>query len=162
MAFVWMLLAFVLMEPATALAHRGIMHGRGMVWHRSHHGRRMTRFEANDLFPACFAGITMLAIGVGFNVPALGVLVPVGAGVTLYGVAYTLVHDGVVHRRFRMPAGGRYLRHVVESHALHHRYGAAPYGMLVPVVPAEIRRRADPSSASVARARQRVGAVPRA
>ena len=29
--------AFVAMEAVSALAHRAVMHGPGMVWHRSHH-----------------------------------------------------------------------------------------------------------------------------
>ena len=34
------------------------------------------------------------------------------------------------------------LDHLADAHRIHHLYNAAPYGMLVPVVPAELRARA--------------------
>ena len=134
--------AFAVMEPVTYLVHRYVMHGRGMVWHRSHHLPTAARFEANDKFPLVFAAVTIVAIALGFNVAGLAVLVPVGIGVTAYGAAYTYVHDGIIHRRFPVPTLGRVGRFLARAHALHHRFGGEPYGMLVPVVPAEIRQRA--------------------
>ena len=65
-------------------------------------------------------------------------------GVTLYGAAYALVHDGYIHRRID-PFGDRtnaYLDHVAASHRIHHLYNGAPYGMLAPVVPAALRAKA--------------------
>lgn len=155
----WACVAFVVMEPATALAHRCLMHGPGMVWHRSHHQPQTPGFEANDWFPVCFAGATMLAFALGLNIDGLRVLLPICIGVTLYGAAYALVHDGVIHQRVSVPVRGRYLRHVVASHALHHRFGAAPYGMLAPVVSRSTRHRA---AASGGVRRERVGTAPRA
>ena len=45
----------------------------------------------------------------------------------------------------RRPVGGRRdLAHrLAEAHRIHHLYGGAPYGMLLPVVPAELRERAN-------------------
>lgn len=138
--------AFVAMEPLTYAAHRWLMHGVGRRLHRSHH-RRWQRagdgfLEANDAFPAMFASVTIVALVVGFNVDGLGVLVPVCVGVTLYGAAYALVHDVYVHRRVSLPLRGALLDRLAEAHALHHRYGGEPYGMLVPVVPRSLRARA--------------------
>jgi beta-carotene 3-hydroxylase len=62
----------------------------------------------------------------------------------MYGATYALVHDGFIHRRID-PFGtrtNRYLDHVAASHRIHHLYNAAPYGMLVPVVPAALREKA--------------------
>lgn len=140
--------AFVVMEPVTYLAHRYVMHGLGRRLHRSHHRRWLARadgepfFEANDAFPAMFAAVVMVAMAVGFNVDGLTVLLPVTVGVTLYGVAYALVHDGYIHQR--LPVRGRHpvLDRLAEAHALHHRFGGEPYGMLVPIVPASVRARA--------------------
>lgn len=133
------LAAFVLMEPFTAWAHRAVMHGRGMVLHRSHHRRmrpgRRERWEANDWFPVMFAGVVMIGFAVGFNVPGMGFVVPVGVGVTVYGVAYAFVHDVYIHRRVPL-FGDRtvpVLERLAEAHREHHRGNAAPYGMLVPV-----------------------------
>ena len=140
--------AFVVMEPVTYLAHRYVMHGLGRRLHRSHHRRWPSRapdepfLEANDAFPAVFAGVAMLAMAVGFNVDGLTVLLPVTVGVTLYGLAYALVHDGYIHRRFPAPRRSALLDRLAAAHELHHRFGGEPYGMLVPIVPASVRARA--------------------
>ena len=47
-AFLIAFVAFVLMEPVTALVHRFVMHGFGMGWHRSHHEPPRGAVEAND------------------------------------------------------------------------------------------------------------------
>jgi beta-carotene 3-hydroxylase len=143
-------LAFVAMEPITAATHRWVMHGVGMRLHRSHHRRAHRRVEANDAFPVMFAAAVGLGLWLGFNTPRLADLVPLGVGVTLYGAAYALVHDVYIHRRVR-PFGDRrntVLDHLAAAHALHHRYGGAPYGMLLPIVPAHVRRRANGSPPS--------------
>ena len=149
MALAVVVAAFVVMEPVTYLVHRYVMHGLGRRLHRSHHRRWPARadgesfFEANDAFPAVFAGVVMVAMAVGFNVDGFGVLLPVTVGVTLYGVAYALVHDGYIHQR--LPVRGRHpvLDRLAQAHALHHRFGGEPYGMLVPIVPTAVRARAD-------------------
>jgi beta-carotene 3-hydroxylase len=145
------LVALVAMEPLTYAAHRWLMHGPGMVWHRSHHqgdpgrtGRaRPPGVERNDLFPVCFAALTLAALAVGLNVGRWSGLVPVAAGVTAYGALYLAVHDLYIHRRVRwVRVRARPLERLAEAHALHHRFGGEPYGMLVPIVPAAVRARA--------------------
>jgi beta-carotene 3-hydroxylase len=133
------LVSFVLMEPLTALTHRFVMHGLGRALHRSHHRRKpagsAVAWEANDWFPVMFAAIVMVGFGVGFNVDGWSALVPVGIGVTAYGVAYALVHDGYIHRRLPL-FGDRtiaLLEPLAEAHRRHHARNAAPYGMLAPV-----------------------------
>lgn len=137
--------AFILMEPVTAATHRWVMHGVAEWFHRSHHrAGRTSRWERNDWFPVAFASIVMLGFWAGFNVESLSVLIPVGIGITLYGMTYALVHDGYIHRRLD-PFGERriaVLERLAEAHRIHHLYNAAPYGMLAPVVPAELRSRA--------------------
>jgi beta-carotene 3-hydroxylase len=148
----WIVGAFVVMEPVTYAAHRWLMHGPGMVLHRSHH--RVSgggRLEANDWFPVMFATVVCAGLALGFNVAGFGTLVPVGIGVTLYGAAYALVHDVYVHgrlplfaRRHGAPVAG--LEQLAEAHRLHHRFGGEPYGMLLPVVPAALKARAAAAS----------------
>jgi beta-carotene 3-hydroxylase len=140
--------AFVVMEPVTYLSHRYVMHGLGRRLHRSHHLRWRGRgpgepfLEANDAFPVVFAAVVMLAMAIGFNVDGLTVLLPITVGITLYGLAYALVHDGYIHRRFPAPRRSALLDRLAEAHDLHHRLGGEPYGMLVPIVPASVRERA--------------------
>lgn len=154
----WMIVAisFVAMEPFTYLAHRFVMHGFAMGWHRSHHAARVGRFERNDLFPVVFAAIAVTAVAAGFNLPHLGRLVSVVVGVGGYGAAYLFVHDVYIHRR--LPVFRTHIRpldHLAEAHELHHRFGGEPYGMLFPVVPAAVRSRAGRSVS-----RPRSGSVP--
>jgi beta-carotene 3-hydroxylase len=138
------IVGFVAMEPLTAATHRWVMHGIGEWFHRSHHrpGRK-PRWERNDWFPVAFAAIVMFGLWLGFNT-SLTALIPLAVGVTLYGIAYALVHDGYIHRRID-PFGDRpipALERLADAHRIHHLYNAAPYGMLLPVVPAELRARA--------------------
>ena len=152
--------AFLLMEPLTYLVHRYVMHGLGRRFHRSHHRRWPRRsadegfLEANDVFPAVFAAVTMVALAIGLNVRGLTALVPVCVGATLYGAAYAFVHDAYIHQRLPVRWQHRHLDRLADAHALHHRFGGEPYGMLWPVVPAGVRDRGR-------RSRERVGSVPR-
>lgn len=140
--------AFAAMEPLTYAVHRWVMHGAGLRFHRSHHRRWPARregdpwVEGNDVFPLAFASLTMLALAAGFNVDDLAVLVPASIGVTAYGLAYALVHDVYVHHRLPLRWSSGTLDRLADAHALHHRFGGEPYGMLLPVVPAAVRRRA--------------------
>jgi beta-carotene 3-hydroxylase len=141
MAVVASLVAFVAMEPAAAGFHRAVMHGKGWVWHRSHHRKSAGTVEANDVFPFLFAALTVIGMAVaerGSHRMTLGALV----GVSGYGLAYGLVYDVCVHGRFRrrrpvLP--GRWLGWIRACHAVHHQTGLAPYGFLVPIVPVRYR-----------------------
>jgi len=46
----------------------------------------------------------------------------VALGLTIYGVLYAIVHDGLVHRRLPFPrkARGAYMKRLVQAHRLHH------------------------------------------
>jgi beta-carotene 3-hydroxylase len=126
--------AFVAMEGVSYAAHRWVMHGAAMVWHRSHHAPPTGELEANDLFPVCFSAVGVLL----FALPALGWapdLWWVGVGVAAYGVTYLFVHEVYIHRRLpvRVPRLA-YLEWLRESHRAHHLSGAEPYGMLLPLV----------------------------
>jgi beta-carotene 3-hydroxylase len=131
--------AFVAMELVTYAAHRWIMHGPLENLHNGHH-RNAARatpkrgLESNDVFPLAFSIIVMAGLWVGFNVDGMSWLVAVCAGVTMYGVAYTLVHDGVIHGRIpgmshiASPTAAR----LSAAHRTHHHTNAEPYGMLWP------------------------------
>ncbi len=143
MSSAWVItVAFVAMEAVSYLAHRFVMHGFGMGWHRSHHRRTVSRFEKNDLFPVVFAAGTILAMTAGATLPSLRLLYTVGIGVTVYGAAYAFVHDVYIHGRLgRLPQMGLF-EWLKESHRIHHLFGGEPYGMLLPIVPRSLRTRA--------------------
>lgn len=121
------------MEGMAAVVHRYVMHGWGWGWHRSHHQKRGRGLERNDLYALVFAlpavALTALASPSG---PAYWC----GVGITVYGLLYALVHDGIVHRRFSFPLRVRhsYLRRLAEAHYLHHavqsRDGCVSFGFL--------------------------------
>ncbi len=124
----------VAMEGIAWAVHKYVMHGWGWGWHRSHHEPREGPFEKNDLYALVFAGISLLFF------TWLTALSPlfwwVGLGTVVYGLLYTILHDGIVHRRlplFSTPRSG-YLKRLVQAHRLHHavrgREGAVSFGFL--------------------------------
>lgn len=124
----------VAMEAVAWAVHRYVMHGWGWRWHRSHHEPRRGIFETNDLYALMFAGVSLLCF------TFLARLWPpfwwVGAGTVVYGLLYTLLHDGLVHRRlgFGLSPRSGYLKRLVQAHRLHHavkgRDGAVSFGFL--------------------------------
>ncbi|MEX6429396.1 MAG: sterol desaturase family protein [Ferrimicrobium sp.] len=137
MAFVVIVFAtFVVMEPVAYLAHRAIMHGIAWALHASHHRPRETTFEANDLFPLGFALPTVVLFWLASAHPGLW---PIAIGITLYGAAYSFVHDFYIHQRLGAIPRVAYLEYLKQAHALHHLYNEEPFGMLAPVVPARLR-----------------------
>jgi beta-carotene 3-hydroxylase len=134
LAITLLLVSVALMEAAAWAVHRFIMHGWGWGWHRSHHSPRERLFERNDLYGAIFAAISM---GLFLVLPLIWPpLWWAAAGTLVYGLLYTLLHDGMVHRRLpwlRAPRRG-YLKRLVQAHRLHHaireRDGAVSFGFL--------------------------------
>jgi beta-carotene 3-hydroxylase len=139
------LLAFLVMEPVTAVSHRLVMHRFGWSWHRSHHRPHDNVLERNDLYPLVFAVTTFLVFLVA-AIAHLETATRIAAGIALYGFAYSVVHDVVIHQRLgRVPApitGSAYFRWVADAHRVHHLYARAPFGFLCPLVPSKLRIKA--------------------
>jgi beta-carotene 3-hydroxylase len=132
------------MEPWAALLHGRAWHGPLWPVHRSHHAPRRGRFERNDALSATHAPVAMALVLYGcLGAPGLAREAAFGAGLgmTLFGLAYVLVHDGLVHGR--LPVSWllrfRYLRRVRGAHLVHHRTGGAPFGLFLG--PWTLRRR---------------------
>jgi beta-carotene 3-hydroxylase len=132
---------FLGMEVVTYLVHRYVMHGVLHHWHVSHHRNAAATFadkspEPNDAFPAIFSLVVVAALWVGFNVAGYAWLLPLFLGVSAYGVAYTLVHDGIIHGRIRWMKriDTRWSNALARSHRDHHRTNGEPYGMLFPAL----------------------------
>ena len=124
------------MEPWARLLHGRVWHGRLWGVHRSHHEPRLGWFEQNDVLSALHAPIAAALVVVGCQlVPgALGAaLIGAGTGMTLFGVAYLVVHDGLVHKRLpvRFLARIPWLKRVRRAHLVHHSTGGPPYGLFL-------------------------------
>lgn len=122
------------MEPWARLLHGRVWHG--VLWsvHESHHAPRSGRFERNDVLSGLHAPIAMILIVAGCQlVPStLGAaMIGAGAGMTLFGIAYLVVHDGIVHKRLPVGflANVRYFKRVRAAHLVHHARGGVPYGL---------------------------------
>ena len=127
--------SFVAMEALAWAVHRYVMHGWGWGWHRSHHEPRAGWFETNDLYAVVFS---VLALGLLWFSSQDGYhpLYFAGVGASVYGAAYFVLHDVMVHGRLPLrwtPKRG-YLKRLVQAHRLHHathgREGAVSYGFL--------------------------------
>jgi beta-carotene 3-hydroxylase len=128
------LLTVVAMEITAALSHRYIMHGWGWGWHRSHHEPHSGWFEINDLYAVVFAVLAIVLIYLGSR--GVWPLQWIGAGMTLYGLLYFIVHDGLVHQRWPfkyIPRRG-YFKRLYMAHRMHHavrgREGCVSFGFL--------------------------------
>lgn len=112
--------SFATMECTAWAAHKYIMHGWGWGWHRSHHEPHEGWFEVNDLYGIFFA--VAAVAGFSWLVPFWPPLWWILAGVSAYGVAYFVVHDGLVHQRWPFSHKPRhpYLKRLVQAHKLHH------------------------------------------
>jgi len=143
-------------------SHKYIMHGWGWAWHRDHHEPHDNAFEKNDLFAVVFGTIVFVMFLIGYYVSAA--LWWTAFGITLYGVIYTLVHDGLVHQRYFkwVPKKG-YAKRLVQAHKIHHatvgKEGGVSFGFVFArdpaVLKAELKEQRD---AGVAIVRDSVGA----
>ena len=116
-------LAFAGMEGIAWMTHKYIMHG--ILWrvHKDHHQPYENKiFQHNDLFFLVFAVPAVVCLYLGMD--DIGPLFWVGTGVTLYGIAYFLVHDLFIHQRIRFfrNVRSRYLRAIRKAHKVHHKH----------------------------------------
>lgn len=128
------------MEFVAWASHKYIMHGFGWGWHRDHHQRHDGFFERNDLYALVGAAmsISMFALGspLVMGAAAWEPATWIGLGILVYGIVYTLIHDGLVHQRwFRYVPRRGYLKRVVQAHNLHHathgKEGGVSFGFVI-------------------------------
>jgi beta-carotene 3-hydroxylase len=141
-------IAFVLLASVAGMelfawaAHKYIMHGWGWAWHRDHHEPHEGVLERNDLYAVVFSVVVIAMFFAG------GLWSPllwwIAMGITLYGLIYVLIHDGLVHQRFMrwVPRKG-YAKRLVQAHRLHHatvgREGGVSFGFIVAGDPARLK-----------------------
>ena len=112
------------MESVAWFTHKYIMHGWLWKLHDDHHNKDASRFfERNDFFFLIFAipGFLLLFIG---TYSGIGTCLWIGTGITLYGIAYFLVHDVFIHQRFKWfrKSDNFYLRAIRKAHKVHHKH----------------------------------------
>lgn len=117
------LLTFLLMEGITWCTHKYLMHGFLWYLHEDHHQPRYRGvFEKNDAFFVLFAvpGILLFYFGIK---PSLNFLFFMGLGILCYGIAYFLVHDVLIHQRFKgfRKLKNPYFRALRKAHKVHHK-----------------------------------------
>ena len=158
------------MEWVAWASHKYIMHGWGWGWHRDHHELHDNALERNDLYAVVGAvmSISMFALGspLVLGAHAWWPATWIGLGILVYGIIYTLVHDGLVHQRYFkwVPKKG-YAKRLVQAHRLHHatvgKDGGVSFGFVWAQDPArlkaELRRQREAGIAVVRESAQPVG-----
>ncbi len=115
---------FLFMEAVTWFTHKFIMHGLMWYLHEDHHQPGYPHiFEKNDLFFVIFAIPSILLFYFGLK-GGLNYLFFIGLGILLYGIAYFLVHDVLIHRRFKWfdKTNNSYFKGLRKAHKIHHKH----------------------------------------
>lgn len=114
---------FLTMEGVTWLTHKYVMHGFGWFLHEDHHEPGYPHvFEKNDAFFIVFAIPSMTLFFAGTYTPHT-YLFFIGLGILLYGLAYFLVHDVLIHQRFKWfkHTNIKYFKALRKAHKVHHK-----------------------------------------
>ncbi|WP_038533036.1 sterol desaturase family protein [Formosa agariphila] len=118
------LATFLIMEGITWLTHKYVMHGFLWYLHADHHQPKYPHvFEKNDIFFVIFAIPSIALMYFGIH-PELNFLFFIGLGIMFYGMAYFLVHDVLIHQRFKWfsKTKNKYLIGLRKAHKVHHKH----------------------------------------
>jgi beta-carotene 3-hydroxylase len=141
--------AVAFMEWFAAWSHEHIMHGWGWGWHKSHHEPHDAALEKNDLYAVVFA---VFSIALYFAGNWVWPLWWIALGITIYGVLYFFMHDGLVHQRwpFKYVPRKGYLKRVYQAHRMHHavkgRDGCVSFGFVYAESAAVLRKKLQDNS----------------
>ena len=129
------LIGFAGMELVARVMHKYVMHGFLWSLHKSHHQKGKGFFEKNDYYFLIFATPGILLILTGANA-GWDWKFFLGVGIALYGFAYLVVHDIIIHQRVRWftKLDNSYIKAIRRAHKAHHanvdKDAAVSYGML--------------------------------
>jgi len=115
---------FSIMEFMAWFTHKYIMHGFLWSLHKDHHKKdHDSWFERNDAFFIFYAVVSIACFYFG-SYGGIWWLLPIGFGILAYGIAYFMVHDIFIHRRFNLfqKANNRYSRGLRRAHKIHHKH----------------------------------------
>ena len=126
---------FIFMEGVAWFAHKYIMHGLLWSLHKDHHQKKPHFFEKNDAFFLIFATPSILLFFFGAKA-GFNWMFYVGLGILIYGIAYFMIHDVVIHQRFKWFTRSKnsYINTIKRAHKMHHkhldRHDGESFGML--------------------------------
>lgn len=127
---------FFFMEFVAWFTHKFIMHGFLWVLHKDHHQKEPGFFEKNDAFFVIFALPSILLFALGAEYSSY-ILISIGLGILVYGIAYFLVHEVFIHKRLKWfkKTNSRYLNVLRKAHYSHHKHlskeEGESFGMLI-------------------------------
>ncbi|MBC8033646.1 MAG: sterol desaturase family protein [Chitinophagaceae bacterium] len=127
---------FLIMEGVSWLTHRFVMHGFLWHLHEDHHQKQPGFFEKNDSFFIIFAVPSFFCILFG-SLQSIYWLQAIGFGIMAYGAAYFLVHEVIIHQRFKWfsRSNNTYIRAIRWAHKMHHKHldkdRGESFGMLI-------------------------------
>ena len=129
-------LTFFTMELVAWFTHKYIMHG--MLWnvHLDHHQvDKSKKIQKNDYFFLIFALPSMASIILG-SINS-NYFLYIGIGIALYGFAYFIVHEIIIHQRIKIfrNTNSKYIRAIKRAHKIHHKNiekeDGESFGMLI-------------------------------
>ncbi len=133
---------FFFMEFTAWFAHKYVMHGFLWVLHEDHHVQTPGFFQKNDAFFLIFAIPSWLFMMFG-AMAGFDFKFYIGLGILLYGIAYFLVHEVLIHKRFKKLRkmlfknieNSNYLKVLLKAHHMHHSHTSKEdgesFGMLI-------------------------------
>jgi beta-carotene 3-hydroxylase len=126
---------FFFMEFMAWFTHKFVMHSFLWFLHKDHHQVEPGFFEKNDSFFLIFAIPSAYCYMTGIMHQDFRLFI--GIGISLYGLCYFLVHDIIIHQRFKIWThwNNRYVRAIRRAHKMHHKHldkeKGENFGMLV-------------------------------
>jgi len=123
-SFLIFLATYLIMECVTWCTHKFVMHGFLWYLHADHHQPKYAHiFERNDLFFVIFAIPSILLFIYG-SADGLDYRFFIGLGIFAYGLSYFLVHDIIIHQRFKLfkNTKNKYLVALRKGHKVHHKH----------------------------------------
>ena len=122
--FLIFLATYLIMECVTWCTHKFVMHGFLWYLHADHHQPKYAHiFERNDLFFVIFAVPSILLIVYGSS-DGFDYRFFIGLGIFAYGLSYFIVHDIIIHQRFKLfkNTKNKYLVALRKGHKVHHKH----------------------------------------
>lgn len=130
------LMTFLVMEFNAWFLHKYVMHGFLWFLHKDHHQPTGKSYQLNDAFAIFFAVPSFLFILFDslYHKPLLGAI---GFGIMAYGIVYFIVHEVIIHRRWKFfnVRNNWYIEALNVAHKKHHafkdKHDGLNFGMLV-------------------------------